>query len=495
MKYSAAALLLLVSFYAKAQERSGISNSNYAGVNGTWLNPSSMVDSRVFLDIHLAGAGVFAHNNYAYLPNSRIYDIRKVTDWNQVQFRTHDRDKNGFVDAQIMGPAAMLSVGKNAFGFHTGVRSYTHANGIPDELLDIWRDGYTWKPEYEGTHRWNRVSLKQLTWGEAAFSYARILKQQGPHMFQGGLTVKRLWGINSTNFSAERFNFTVVDSANVNLNQFTGNYAYVTQPGWAKGKGWGADLGFTYKRALNGNSYEGYTPNIKSYKCDYIDYKYKIGFSIVDFGRINFNQDAIYRTFDRDFDEDDNTQSVELEEGMSAQAAADEIFSQGNSSTSGTAFKAWLPTMISGQFDYNFENNIYLNATLVQRWGRSKMNGVHRPNVLSITPRYERRNFEVSMPVSLYEYRYPMVGLALRFNGIIIGTDNLGPFLFKKDLLRSDIYVHAKISLFRNCNERTPDARPSALPKKRTGLGGRPKRVKPKRKRGKNKLTLCPEFD
>ena len=50
-----------------AQERLGLANSNYAGTTGMPLNPSSMVDSKAWLDINLVGVDAFAWNNFVYL--------------------------------------------------------------------------------------------------------------------------------------------------------------------------------------------------------------------------------------------------------------------------------------------------------------------------------------------------------------------------------------------------------------------------------------------
>jgi hypothetical protein len=303
-----------------------------------------------------------------------------------------------------------------------------------------------------------------------------------------------MWGVNATMASMEQLNFTVVDAATVNLNQFKGEYAYTSNPGWNQGRGWAAELGFTYKRALNDANYEGYTPHQGAFKCEPMDYKYKVGLSVVDVGRIKFDQGAVLRTYDRDFEADDNTEAVNLEEGMSATAAAQEIFTEGNANTTGTSFKAWMPTAASLQFDVNFENNFYLNMSTTQRLGRATTLGVPRPNVSALSLRYERKQFEIAMPFSLYEYRYPMLGLMVRFNGIIIGTDNLGPWLIRKDLYRGDVYVHLKYSIFRNCNESTPSTRGTSIKKRPSSLGKRPRGKK--RGRGKkNKTTLCPTFD
>lgn len=506
MKKFAAACLSMVAVSSYAQERFGISNSNYAGLNGVWLNPSSLVDSRVFIDVHFAGVGGFLHNNYVYLPNERVWGLgKRLNETTQLGFRNNSANKNGFLDLMAMGPGASLSVGKNAFALYSGVRSYTHLNNVPDQLVDILRNGYTWRPEYAGAQNWRRASFKQMTWAEVGGTYGRILKQDRVHQWQGGLTVKRLWGINATMASMQQLDFTVVDSTQVTLQRFNGNYAYTSNPGWNQGRGWAADLGLTYKRSLNDENYDYYTPHQGAYKCEPMDYKFKVGFSILDVGRINFDRGAVYRGYNRDFTADDNTDAVQLQPGMSATAAAQEIFTAGNATTTATSFKAWMPTAASLQFDYNFENYFYLNVSSTQRLGRNTVLGVPRPNVTALTPRYERKNFEIAMPVSLYEYRYPMVGMMVRFNGIIIGTDNLGPLIFRHDIYRADIYAHFKWSIFRNCDEKIPRSNDNSPRPQRVGTGkskipskstpkGKNRKLRQKKRRLKKKTLACPDF-
>ena len=476
---------------ANAQERMGISNSNYAGTNGVWLNPSSIVDSRVFLDIHLAGFGVFAHNNGVYLPESRVYDLAKEEKWNTFATTTKDVRRNGFLDASVSGPAATLALGRNGFGLHSAVRSYSTVNNLPDMWADAFVSGYDYNNGWQGAHQWNNVSVKNLSWAEFGGTYSRMFKVDQVHMFNAGISVKRLIGINSTNVSMRDFSLTVANDSNAVFHNLDAEVAYVTQPAWNVGRGWGFDLGFTYKRALNDANYNFYTPHKGDYKCDYMDYKYRIGVSILDIGRIKFDTDAVRYTYLSNFDEEDNTEAIAIPETDNAGDVAQSLLEPDIATTTANEFKAKLPTTVSVQFDYNFENDIYLNATLMQRFNRNQSNGVHRPNILAVTPRYERRNFEAALPISLYEYRYPLGGLTVRYKFLTVGTDNLWPYVFKTDLYRADVYLHVKVPLYRSCNERSPRER---TPKTRSKSGSRAKKPKgkPSKRALRRKVTKCP---
>ena len=104
-----------------------------------------------------------------------------------------------------------------------------------------------------------------------------------------------------------------------------------------------------------------------------------------------------------------------------------------------------LPVAMSGQFDYSVTPNVYVNASIIQRIYFSKYE-IQRPNQVAVTPRYEKRNWEVAMPYSLYNYKYSRIGLAGRYKWIVLGTDKLGAFLGTNDLTGFDFYFGFKFS-------------------------------------------------
>jgi hypothetical protein len=67
-------IYLYISFFlslgllSNAQDNLGIAGSSRAPVNTLLINPSSIVDSRAFIDINLVGLSAFARNNFMYLP-------------------------------------------------------------------------------------------------------------------------------------------------------------------------------------------------------------------------------------------------------------------------------------------------------------------------------------------------------------------------------------------------------------------------------------------
>lgn len=55
-----------------AQDELGIAGSMHSPVNTVLNNPSTIVDSRAFIDINIAGINAYAINTLAYIPGSEF---------------------------------------------------------------------------------------------------------------------------------------------------------------------------------------------------------------------------------------------------------------------------------------------------------------------------------------------------------------------------------------------------------------------------------------
>jgi hypothetical protein len=435
-----------------AQERLGIANSNYAGVNGVTLNPSSMLDSRIFIDLHLVGASIFFHNNYIYLPKDDFHFFQAVRGNEPIPYPLdvlNGRDNNAFIQLSVSGPSAVVSLEKHSIGIHTAQRNYFAANNIPEAQSKFTLEGLTYIPQHAQDYDGKRVSIKSMSWAEVGLSYATIIKSQYFDFITAGVTAKRMYGINHIGFSVDEYKYNVLDTTDAEFIDFTMQYG-LTNPGWNIGRGWGADIGMTWKRTID--PVFNYVPHSKKGHCEYLNYRWKLGVSILDIGSIKFDKEAFYN----EVENGSGTWQGYDESGVNTVEEVDNLFSNilGDQNRD-NVIQGKMPTAVSVQYDYNFENNIYVNGSIVQRFGRTQRMGVHRPNVLAIVPRYERKRFEFSMPFSLYEYRYPMLGAMIRLNSLIIGTDNLGPYFFNTNVFRADIYFALKYSIFKSRKCRT----------------------------------------
>lgn len=442
--------LLLISSTTAAQERVGMANSNYAGTTGMPLNPSSMVDSKAWLDINLIGVDVFAWNNFVYLGKNDFYVWDDVFSGNipESLYRTNGTEKHAAGNLRIDGPSFTLSQGKNAFGFHTAARTFISAEDLSEPTALFIREGLDYNPQRQIDYQQGSGGAFATAWAEVGLSYGRIIYQRGRNMVNAGITAKYLMGIGHVSTSVDELDHQVISDEDWNLNNFSGQYA-ITQPGIANGHGFGVDLGVTYKRMLE--DVDDYRPHTVQSDCGTIDYRYRIGVSLLDLGGINFSQNSIIRTFSNSTTTWENYPDAQVNSiGDVDRLIASQFASDAGTTTSGVRYGTAIPSAVSVQFDYNLGKNFYANATWVQGFKLAKRTSGIRRSVMAITPRYETKWFEASLPIQLYDYRSPMIGLALRFYSISIGSDNLLPWIAPMDIYSANIYASVKITLFKN---------------------------------------------
>ena len=66
---------------------------------------------------------------------------------------------------------------------------------------------------------------------------------------------------------------------------------------------------------------------------------------------------------------------------------------------------------------------------------------------ISFAPRYETSFLEFSMPLSIYQFKYPHIGLYARVGAIGIGSDWLSSLIGNRDFNGMDFYFNIKLQL------------------------------------------------
>lgn len=231
----------------------------------------------------------------------------------------------------------------------------------------------------------------------------------------------------------------VVKISNVDL-----QYGYLTEDllqdldpqkilGWltkgdAPGKGWGANIGFTYEYRPDVNKYQ-YSANGQ----DYVDrqkdkYKYRVSIALVDLGKIRYTNPNFVRSFNlirtnkevllRDFEGAENTDDYTrvLNESLDIEP-----------SDAKTSFESGLPTAVNLNFDYKLKGPFYVNATWIQSLTGKYAISMHQPSLLAVTPRLDTKGLTVALPFSLNnDYSVFSLGGMFKFGPYFIGSDNIG---------------------------------------------------------------------
>src|SRR6202035_2295511 len=105
-----------------AQQNLGIRSSNYAGIQGTLLNPSSIAESKLKWDVNVLSVGEVFDNSFLYAPKNslpffgigRIIRGIKHEDLFLTHFNPGDLNKqyNFTFSAEFLGPSFFIKIAK-----------------------------------------------------------------------------------------------------------------------------------------------------------------------------------------------------------------------------------------------------------------------------------------------------------------------------------------------------------------------------------------------
>jgi len=449
-----------------AQEMVGLTSSNYGGSISAIANPANINHSKIFFDINLVSANGFVRNNFAYIPKKdvKIWDLffgdpDQLPKYGRdsINFTYYDNQELKFanINIRVVGPSFMYYTGRHGFGISTALRFMTTGNRIPWEIPVFSYEGL----KFDALHNINfadyNFDFASGAWFELGLTYAYDIIKYNRTQLSAAITVKPLYGLGGVASSIRNGNYIVLDDSTINFINVDGDMAYSLPinytdnsiPGGTptvKGSGMGVDLGVVYSKKRH-DIIKHY--NVRPCEKPYNDYVYKVGFSILDIGRINYKQNAVEHTFNNVSAYWPSIDTLGFENVNSFMGNLSEVFyGDRDASYSGNSFKMGLPTAASLQADFYLNKHLYLNAIWIHPLHLYKYS-FKRNAMLAITPRYETEWLEVSMPVSLYNYKYPRIGLSVRFLYFTVGTERLGTYLGMADINGMDIYASIKFHL------------------------------------------------
>jgi len=473
-------IIILLSFKPLvAQEMLGIVNSSYAGITGSVINPAVTVTSPFYLDINLLSGDIFAENNYIYLAKEE-YRFSRFFSKNP-DYPTHGadnsmiaydyyntKDKKAFANERFIGPSFAITVGRHSFGIVTGARAFMSTKHVPYDVAKFAFERFKLPPE--ATDLYNTpfthdkdIYNAEMAWAEVGFNYSYVFKQESQEYWAAGITVKDLLGHSGGYMYSQNLDYQVFNEDSLMFNNLKAeagyslplNYEtneYMKDPLF-RGKGLGVDLGVIYQKKKKEVQPEKVR---KLCSQNYTPYQYKIGVSILDIGRIRFTQNAEKLVFDNVSTSGSDILYAQYSSVRDfTNFLSEQFYHDTTTLIQGNEIKIALPTALSVQADVNFYKNWFINGTMVLPLQFSK-SGLRRPSLFAVTPRYETALFDISMPVSLFDWTEPRIGLSARFLWFFAGTEKLSGFFHYKDFTGLDFYFGAKVSLLKgHCRNNT----------------------------------------
>jgi hypothetical protein len=420
-------VLSLLWFSSVGQSNLSQRADNFNPNLGLTINPANAVNAKPWIDIHIAGTEVFVENNYLFYPNTTLLNFSSFE--LEPDQNTSNSHADGYLENRVDGPGITFAFDRLAFSFFTAGRVIANASHIPYPLIrSATEEGIL--PSDSGWYDLLNTRIKALAWTEIGVSLGAFLRARETTLITGGLSLKYLQGVQHSSLYIPEGQVLVVNPDSLLFLTDQASYAF-TEPSQNVGTGLGLDLGLTFYKMKENVSH--YVPHSNISYCKSVDYKYKLGLSLLDLGYVRMNN-AYFGT-------------LETIQVIDTANSAEDLYEKAKLEAQGNQYSVLTPLAISAQVDFNVNNKIYLNGTIIQRFPQKRTRGVERVNSLSISARYESKWFGISIPITLYGYSKPLIGLTARLGYLLIGTDQLLPFLMKQDIYSANFYIHLKIPI------------------------------------------------
>jgi hypothetical protein len=477
----------LVGPSGRAQYLFGVSGSNYAGTNALYHNPAQVADSRHKLFVNLTTGDLFLTNNYiawnapysmlSVLTNSVPAGYRSSR--GAILYRDeyfgenlNGRPKHLYLGGDLRGPSVLYTVSDRiGVAVTSRVRFLSSFAHVSEPLARILRYGTAEQERVAPQAFGTRLDVNVDGYAEIGGTLGAVLLNSDVDFLKAGLTVKRLVGLYSGHVLADGLDYRYVpDPAdasrdNILLERVHARYGFTSEAAFknfrptpqtllgrqAAGAGWGFDLGLVYEFRPDVSKYDYREKGEAKLDPGANKYRYRVSVALLDLGGIRYRNPAYVSAYDL-------TRTNRLLDGQTLGKldGADRLTNNLNQVLGATpddrqtSFRSALPTTLQASVDVKFRENVYINAAWVQRLRGSNAIGAVVPNVIALTPRYERKGLEVAAPLSFYnDYQAITLGLALRLGPLFVGTDHLPGLLNVGRPRGMDVYAGASVPLFR----------------------------------------------
>lgn len=450
MKQFITSIIILTSiFNIKAQYMEGYATSNYSGINGINYNPASVVDSRTKLDINFLTASLTIDNNYLGLQQNLINPFDSSLF--EVAIRSNNgKNKNVFINADILGPSFLFTLNEShSIGFITQYRTLSNFKNVSEEFADLYYSNLEDMNLVGKGINSNNMNFSTTAWNEYGIFYGQELYRKSHHWFSGGIKLKITQGIHAAgiNFGSLYTEMNSDSTVSVNgqdVNYLTShNIAEGWRSNWNKFNGFGAgfDLGFNYEWRAHPDSLEYQMDGKLNPSREMSKHKLRIGLTISDIGFVNYKAGSSGEINANSNNFDILNYNLRTLGGF--EEAIDENFSSSNSISN---FRMALPTSASIQADYNIHKGFFINSTYFHSFKRDKTLSINYNSRLTVTPRWDWRWMGAYVPYAITATGNKHLGLNIMFGPFLIGTRDIGTFLWKDENYFGNIHFGVKVT-------------------------------------------------
>ena len=435
-------LFLFISQWSFGQEMWGISNSNYAGNMGLFLNPSSIVGAPYKYEINFLAGDFFAENTYIYFPQSKHIVFNAITNnvppGRQYSYSTSFATQSAFGHALVIGPSYIKNNGTSAWGLHSAFRSELSVLNVPNHLAYVFYQNFHDPKIFGIRYSSTPFSLATATWLELGGTIGKVIKETEDHYLKWGATGNILIGFNGLYGDFKQFDYTVLDSSNTVFHNANATIGKAIDDSFIalRGIGLSSTLGITYIHKRRQGGFECNKSNDNTKKYDY-----RIGASLMDIGTIRYFRKSqvitVQNTVDRIWNGIDSSQ-------VGVNNIDTQLVSNLTATVRDAGFYIWTPLALSLQFDYSFTPKWYGNISMVKRL-HFTANQIARGDQLTFSGRYEKRKWEANLNYTMFEYKQGSLGLGIRYKWLVIGSDRLLQLIGLSNVNSFDLFFGFKM--------------------------------------------------
>lgn len=445
MKKSFLILCVATSLSSFAQEHfAGISTSSRGGILNGSLNPAELSNLKSKYEVGVLSTSFALSNNqlsFDEIINSDNFEENLFKDNKNVDLR---------FDAEVYGPSFAMKIEKWAFSFTTKAYAKVNADDVNSVFGNAVTNGqFNSLTPFEFIENGSNQRLNGTTWGEIGFGVAREIYQDDSHKLSAGATFKLLFPGSYANLGVDRFEGTLVQTANgieltdasAGLNiSYAGKLAddFTETSNYTKSlfgslNGFAVDLGVNYQLKDQTN-----------------DYKINAGVAFKNMGSMTFksgNNSSTNYTLDipagqsLNLEEFNNVDSLEdIEQILLASGYLNAVPNNKN-------IKVNLPSTFVAYADVKVIADVFVTLYTQQKLKEDAKNDqITTQNVFSVTPRYATNNFEVYAPLASNEISGFTAGLGFRYGGFFIGSSSAFTGLIG-DGEQADVYLGFRFGL------------------------------------------------
>ncbi|MFB0910261.1 MAG: DUF5723 family protein [Flavobacterium sp.] len=427
---------------------SGLKNSNGFTLLSSSMNPAELSNLTSTYEINFFSASINASNNKVGF-NDLINNSNTIAD---LIFQGN-APVNLRIDAEIYGPGFAMKKDKWAFAISSKAYAKLNFIDIDPKLGEAVNKGTL--GSIVGTSLLNNENNQRVngtSWGEIGFSAARNLFENDKNKFSIGTSLKLLFPGSYTNFGADKFqgkinvvvgeaylndtkaNLNIAYSGNLN-NGFT-DFRNYSESLFGKLNGFAVDLGFNYQLK------------------DTDGYKFNAGISVKNIGGMTFkganNASNNYALnippsstngLGLNLNDFQNVKSLDEAETILINSGY-LINKQSNQN-----IKVKLPSTFIAYVDVKVVPKFFVSLYTEQKLNSDSQNDqITTQNVVSVTPRFSLKNYDLYSSWSNNEISGITGGFGCRVYGFYLGSSSIITALTSTSK-QADLYLGYRLKL------------------------------------------------